>query len=81
MRWRRAINTWAWCTSNARWPEYASARIQHLDLPAYVMQRELDIQACGTDYASAMREREVAKDPPAMRRIDDENYADDAGLF
>lgn len=81
MRWRRAINTWAWCTTNARWPEYASARIKHLDLPPYVMQRELDIQACGTDYAEAMRERASARTPPAPMAVNDDGYADDAGLF
>lgn len=81
MRWRRAINTWAWCTNNNRWPEYTSARVKHLDLPAYVMQRELDIQACGTDYAAAMRERTSAGPPPAPRATDDNGYADDAGIF
>jgi len=81
MRWRRAVNTWAWCTKNACWPEYASARIKHLDLPAYVMQRELDIQACGTDYAEAMRAREVLVVPAAPVGLGDDGYADEAGLF
>jgi hypothetical protein len=81
MRWRRAINTWAWCRNNNRWPEYASARIRSLDLPAYVMQRELDIQACGTDYAEAMRAREQALPTPPAKTINQEEYADEAGLF
>ena len=44
MRWQRGIDTFAWCMNTGIWPEYVTRRIR-ADVPQWVMQRELDIQA------------------------------------
>jgi hypothetical protein len=43
MRWTRAIDTWAECHASNRWPGMATSIIPG-EVPAYAMQREMEIQ-------------------------------------
>jgi hypothetical protein len=77
MRWRRAVNIFARCLNTGRWPAYATKRVR-LDAPAYVLQRELDLQTYGDDaHGDVIEERRA----PAPKPIEDADYGDDAGLF
>jgi hypothetical protein len=45
-RWRRAINRWAWCTKNDRWPAYVT-EVYQAEAPAWAHAAELELSFSG----------------------------------
>jgi hypothetical protein len=80
LRWRRAVNVWARCLREERWPGYVDRPVA-IDAPAWALEAEMAAQGAETERAWGISRHEQPAGNDAGEERHDHDAAADIELF